>query len=132
MPLAQRPVGDSTTSKVLDALQSRSAKTAASVLAAAASAAVLGWAIISGIRTRSWPGSREGQRGHGGHGVRAAAHPDTPAAALRRKLDEVLHALPEADDRLISLESSPGERIANVERRRSDLRDHANSEIWME
>ena len=43
-------------------------------------------------------------------------------AALQLKLDEIPHALPSADDRLINLEAAPaGDRLA-VERRHSALR----------
>jgi low affinity Fe/Cu permease len=45
--------------------------------------------------------------------------------ALQHKLDEVLHALPLADDRLIHLESAPESELLAVEVRHAALRDDA-------
>jgi low affinity Fe/Cu permease len=46
--------------------------------------------------------------------------------ALHHKLDEVLHALPDADDRLIKLESASDSELGEVETRHSALRDGAH------
>ena len=43
--------------------------------------------------------------------------------ALHRKLDEVLHALPEADDRLMKLESASDSELGAAELRHTTLRD---------
>ena len=47
-------------------------------------------------------------------------------AALHHKLDEVLHALPEADDRLIKLETASDSELVEVELRHIALRDDAH------
>jgi low affinity Fe/Cu permease len=46
--------------------------------------------------------------------------------ALHHKLDEVLHALPDADDRLIKLESASDSEVVEIERRHTALRDDAH------
>jgi len=46
--------------------------------------------------------------------------------ALHHKLDEVLHALPEADDRLIRLETASDSELVEVELRHIALRDDAH------
>jgi low affinity Fe/Cu permease len=123
---SQRPIGDSLGSRVVHSLQSLSARAAASALAAAASIVVLVWALASGRPDRIvlWF-----------EGVATAVtlvmvfvlqHTQTrQQLALQHKLDEILHALPEADSRLISLESASVEDIAAVEQRHSALRDEA-------
>jgi len=45
--------------------------------------------------------------------------------AIQRKLDEVLHALPTADNRLISLESASEDDLVAVEARHSALGSEA-------
>ncbi len=45
--------------------------------------------------------------------------------ALHHKLDEVLHALPEADNKLIKLESASDSELGEVEIRHTALRDDA-------
>lgn len=123
---AQRLIGDSIGSKIVHSLQSLSSRAAASALAAAASVGVLVWALTAGEPDRIliWF-----------EGVASAVtlvmvfvlqHTQTrQQAALQRKLDEILHALPGADSRLISLESASDEDIAAVEQRHSALREES-------
>ncbi len=124
----RRRVGDTATSKTLHALQSLSARSGAAALAAAGSTAILAWAVASGRpdHVLTWFESVSSavtlvlvftlQHTHA-----------RQQSALHRKLDELLHALPNADDRLISLESASGDDLMAVEQRHSELRDQATS-----
>ncbi|WP_407343595.1 low affinity iron permease family protein [Pengzhenrongella phosphoraccumulans] len=117
------PVGDSPFSRILHVVQSLSSKTSASALAIGVSAGVLAWAVDSWHPDQilAWFGAIAGAITL--TMLFVLQHTQTrQQAALQLKLDEILHALPSADDRLISLESAPaGERLA-VERRLSALR----------
>jgi len=123
---SQRPVDSSFASRLLHWFQVISAKAYISVLVALACAAFLAWAAVSNHRDTIllWFGS-----------VAAAItvvmvfvlqHTQSrQQEALQHKLDEVLHALPLADDRLIHLESAPESELREVEQRHAALRDEA-------
>ena len=107
-------------------LQSLSSRTAASALAAGASLVVLGWALTSGRHDRIVFWFEAVAAAVTMVMVFALQHTQTrQQAALQRKLDEILHALPEADGRLINLESASDEDIAAAERRHSAIRNEA-------
>jgi low affinity Fe/Cu permease len=123
---SQGPIGDSLGSRVVHSLQSLSSRTAASALAAGASIIVLAWALASGRPDRIVLWFESVATAITLVMVFVLQHTQTrQQAALQRKLDEILHALPEADSRLINLESASGEDIAAVEQRHSVLRDEA-------
>jgi len=115
-------------SKVLHVLDFVSSKPAAAALAASLSAVALLWAWLS-----EDPETILGWY----EGVASAVilvmvfmlqHTQTrQQLALQLKLDAVLDALPNADNRLIGLESSSDEHIKSVKDRHSDLHDEANS-----
>lgn len=127
MTAKRPPVDASAVSRSLHFLTAWSSKSSASAMSAVASVVVLGSAL-------------------------AARHPDTilvwfdaaagavalmmvfvlqhtqtrQQEALHHKLDEVLNALPEADNRLIRLESASDSEIVEVELRHTALRDDAH------
>jgi low affinity Fe/Cu permease len=125
---ARRPPADvSAASRTLHFVTAWSAKPAASAIAAAASLVVIVAALIS----------REPERVLAWFAAVAGAvtlvmvfvlqHTQTRLQeALHHKLDEVLHALPDADDRLIKLESASDSELGEVETRHSALRDGAH------
>jgi low affinity Fe/Cu permease len=128
VPPTPPSVADSTWSKVLHALQALSSKAAASAAAAAVSGAVLAWAIASRHPDRVLLWFEGSASAITLVMVFVLQHTQTrQQVALQRKLDEVLHALPNADDRLISLESGSGHDMAAAEQRHSALREQAHS-----
>lgn len=128
MPHNRHPVAAKPSSQVLHVLHFLSAKPAAASLVAAASAAVLTSAAISS-RTDgilSWYEAIAGAITL--VMVFVLQHTQTrQQVALQLKLDAVLHALPEADNRLISLESASDRDIMAAEARHSDLLDHPHA-----
>ena len=122
-PMSVKPA-----SKVLHALDFFSSKTAAAALAATLSAVALVWAWLSDDPevVLGWY-----------EGLASAVilvmvfllqHTQTrQQVALQLKLDAVLSALPDADNRLISLESSSDEHIKAVKELHSEILDEANS-----
>lgn len=108
------PLHDSKASSVLRWLQGLSARASSAAVAAAVSTIALVWAALSSDeRVLTWF-----------EGVASAVtlvmvfalqHTQTrEQAALQRKLDELLRALPGADAGLVQLESSDGSDIAAV------------------
>lgn len=123
---SQRLIGDSRGSRAVHSLQALSSRTAASAVAAAASIVVLVWGLASGRPARILLWFEAVAAAITLVMVFVLQHTQTrQQAALQRKLDEILHALPEADSRLINLESASEEDIARVEQRHSVLRDEA-------
>jgi low affinity Fe/Cu permease len=114
-------------SRAIHLLSAVSAKAAASAIALIASTLVLGWALlapdpdpiliwfaaIAGAVTLVM--------------VFVLQHTQTrQQEALHHKLDEVLHALPGADSRLIKLETASDSELVEVELRHAALRDDAH------
>jgi low affinity Fe/Cu permease len=111
-------------SRALHRLQSLASTTAASLVAASLSALILAWAIDSGSRARIllWF-----------EGVASAVtvvmvfvlqHTQTRhELALQRKLDEILRAIPTADNRLINLEGAPEEDLEAHTRRYAAIKE---------
>ena len=126
---ATRPPPDaSPVSRTLHFLTARSSNAAASTFAAAASAVVFGSAISSRHTNRIlvWFAAVAGALTL--VMVFVLQHTQTRQQdALHHKLDEVLHALPDADDRLIKLESASDSEVVEVERRHTALRDDAHT-----
>jgi low affinity Fe/Cu permease len=124
----RRPPPDaSPTSRTLHVLTAWSSKAAVSSFAAAASAVVFGSAIASRHPDTIlvWFAAAAGALTL--VMVFVLQHTQTRQQdALHHKLDEVLHALPEADDRLIKLESASDSELVEVERRHTALRDDAH------
>jgi low affinity Fe/Cu permease len=126
-PVKRLPRDVSPVSRGIHVLSSWSSTTAATALALVASLVVLGWALLSpdSDRILIWFA-----------GVTSAVvlvmvfvlqHTQTRQQdALQRKLDEVLHALPGADDRLIKLETASASELVEVELRHTALRDDAH------
>jgi len=124
---SHRPVHSSKASRILHTFQVLSAKAYVSALVALICAGFLLWAAISTDTDTIllWFGS-----------VVAAItvvmvfvlqHTQSRQQdALQHKLDEVLHALPLADDRLIHLESAPESELQAVEKRHAELREDAH------
>jgi low affinity Fe/Cu permease len=122
-PMSVKPA-----SRVLHALDFFSSKASAAALAAVVSTVALVWAWVSDEPEviLAWY-----------EGVASAVvlvivfllqHTQTrQQVALQLKLDAVLNALRNADNRLISLESSSDEHIKEVKDRHSEILDQANS-----
>ena len=122
----RRPVGDTTGSKTLHGLQELSSKTWAAALAAFASAGVLTWAVASGRPDRILLWFEGAASAVTLVMVFVLQHTQgRQQLAIQRKLDEVLHALPTADNRLISLESASEDDLVAVEARHSALGSEA-------
>ena len=128
MTAARRSPSDaSAVSRGLHLLSAWSSKAAASALAAAASVLVLGWALVSRDPDQIliWFAAVAGAVTL--VMVFVLQHTQTrQQEALHHKLDEVLHALPEADDRLIRLETASNSELVEVELRHTVLRDDAH------
>lgn len=120
------PPDISVVSRALHALQTWSSKAEISAIAAVASLVVLGWALVSrnpGL-ILAWFAAVAGAVTL--VMVFVLQHTQTrQQEALHHKLDEVLHALPAADSRLIKLESASDAALVEVERRHTALRDDA-------
>jgi low affinity Fe/Cu permease len=105
-------------------MQSLSARASAAAWAAAVSVAVLGWAFFSDNRAGILTWFEAAASAVTLVIVFVLQHTQTrEQIALQRKLDEVLHALPAADDRLIQLESATGDDIAAAAKRHGDIRN---------
>jgi low affinity Fe/Cu permease len=103
-----------------------SSKAAASAIATVASVVVLAWAVVSHDRDQIlvWFAAVAGAVTL----VMVFVLQHTQARhqeALHHKLDEILHALPEADSRLINLETASYSELVEVEVRHAALRDDA-------
>ena len=124
---AKRPPADvSAVSRTLHFLTAWSSKTAASALAAMASVVVLAAALAA----RSPDPILFWFAGVAGAVtlvmVFVLQHTQTrQQEALHHKLDEVLHALPKADDRLMKLESASDAELVEIERRHAAQREDA-------
>ncbi len=104
-----------------------SSKPVATALALVASLVVLGWAVLSPDTDRIliWFAAVAGAIVL--VMVFVLQHSQTRQQdGLQLKLDEVLHALPEADDRLIKLETASDSELGEVELRHTALRDDAH------
>ena len=129
MPQTRHPASVKAGSKVLHGLQFFSSKTSAAALAAAASAAVLLWASISDRADGILRWYEAVASAVTLVMVFLLQHTQTRQQvtlqlnSTQLKLDAVLHALPNADNRLISLESASDAHILAVEERQSELLD---------
>jgi len=125
---AKRPTPDvSAVSQAIHLLSGWSAKAAATALALIASLVVLGWALLSRDTDQilMWFAAAAGAVTL--VMVFVLQHTQTRQQdALHHKLDEVLHALPEADNRLIKLETASDSELVEVELRHIALRDDAH------
>ena len=121
----KRPPADvSPLSRTLHLLTAWSSKAAASAIAVLSSLVVLVWALASQYPDKIlvWYAAVSGAVVL--VMVFVLQHTQTrQQEALHRKLDEVLHALPEADDRLMKLESASDSELGAVELRHTTLRD---------
>jgi low affinity Fe/Cu permease len=125
---AKRPPADvSAVSRTLHVVTAWSAKPAASAIAAVASLVV----IVAALASRepetilAWFAAVAGAVTL--VMVFVLQHTQTrQQEALHHKLDEVLHALPDADDRLIKLESASDSELGEIEIRHTALRDGAH------
>ncbi len=109
-------------------MQSLSARASAAAWAAAVSVAVLAWALVSNHRQGILTWFEAVASAITLVIVFVLQHTQTrEQIALQRKLDEVLHALPAADDRLIQLEAATGEDIAAASQRHGEMRNRADS-----
>jgi low affinity Fe/Cu permease len=121
------PYDASAVSRTIHALSAGSAKTAASAIAVITSTVVLGWALLARdpdpilIWFAAFAGAVTLVM------VFVLQHTQTrQQEALHHKLDEILHALPEADSRLIKLETASDSELLDVEVRHTALRDDAH------
>jgi len=125
---AKRPPSDvSPVSRVIHSLSGWSSRAVATALASVASLVVLAWALLSRDPDQIliWFAAVAGAVTL--VMVFVLQHTQTrQQAALHHKLDEVLHALPEADDRLIKLETASDSELVEVELRHIALRDDAH------
>jgi low affinity Fe/Cu permease len=113
-------------SRAIHLLSAVSAKAAASAIAVIASTVVLGWALLARDPDQIliWFAAVAGAVTL--VMVFVLQHTQTrQQEALHHKLDEVLHALPGADSRLIKLETASDSELVEVEQRHSALRDDA-------
>ena len=125
---AKRPPADvSAASRTLHRLTAWSSKAAASGIAAVASLVVLVWALVSRdpdpilVWFAAVAGSVTLVM------VFVLQHTQTrQQEALHHKLDEVLHALPDADDRLMKLETASDSQLTEVELRHTAQREEAH------
>jgi low affinity Fe/Cu permease len=109
-------------------MQGLSARAAAAAWAAAISAAILIWAVVSRDQQRVLTWFEAVTSAVTLVLVFGLQHTQTrEQVTLQRKLDEVLHALPGADDRLIKLESAAGDDIAAASERHGEMRKQADS-----
>jgi low affinity Fe/Cu permease len=122
-----RQRGDGPASRTLHWMQSLSARASAAAWAAAVSVAVLGWAVVSDDQTRILTWFEAVASAITLVIVFVLQHTQTrEQVTLQRKLDEVLHALPGADDRLIQLESATGDDIDAAAERHGEIREQAD------
>jgi low affinity Fe/Cu permease len=126
-PVKRSPLDASAVSRAIHVLSTASSKAAATATAAIASSVVLGWAVLSPDTDQilMWFAAVAGAVTL--VMVFVLQHTQTrQQEALHHKLDEVLHALPEADSRLIRLETAPDSELVEVELRHIALRDDAH------
>jgi low affinity Fe/Cu permease len=127
MTSAKRSPSDaSAVSRTIHVLSAGSSKAAASAMAAIASTVVLGWALLARDPDQIliWFAAVAGSVTL--VMVFVLQHTQTrQQEALHHKLDEILHALPEADSRLIKLETASDSELVEVELRHTALRDDA-------
>jgi low affinity Fe/Cu permease len=126
-PAKRSPSDASLVSRALHVLSAWSSKAAASATAAIASTVVLGWALLarSPDQILIWFAAIAGAVTL--VMVFVLQHTQTrQQEALHYKLDEVLHALPEADSRLIKLETASDSEVVEVELRHTALRNDAH------
>lgn len=117
-------VNRSPMSMVLHRLQSMASTTAASVVAATLSVLVLVWAIESGSRARILLWFEAIASAVTVVMVFVLQHTQTrQELALQRKLDEVLRAIPTADNRLINLEGASDEDLEAHSERYAALKE---------
>jgi len=117
----------SAVSRAIHLLSAASAKAAASAVAVIASVVVLVWALLSRDPDQIliWFAAVAGAVTL--VMVFVLQHTQTrQQEALHHKLDEVLHALPGADSRLIKLETASDSELVEVELRHAALRDDAH------
>lgn len=128
MTPAKRPPPDvSPVSRAIHLLSGWSSKPAATALALIASLIVLGCALLSRDTDQILIWFAAGAGAVTLVMVFVLQHTQTRQQdALHHKLDEVLHALPEADDRLIRLETASDSELVEVELRHIALRDDAH------
>jgi low affinity Fe/Cu permease len=120
------PSDASAVSRPLHVLSAWSSKAATAAIAAVASVVVLGWALLSRDPDQIliWFAGVAGSVTL--VMVFVLQHTQTrQQEALHHKLDEVLHALPEADNKLIKLETASDSDLVEVELRHAALRDDA-------
>jgi low affinity Fe/Cu permease len=125
---AKRPPPDvSPVSRAIHSLAGWSSTAVATALALVASLLVLGWAVLSRDTDQILIWFAAGAGAVTLVMVFVLQHTQTRQQdALHHKLDEVLHALPEADDRLIKLETASDSELVEVELRHIALRDDAH------
>jgi len=129
MATRQLPRDASSVSRTLHFLSALASTSAASATAALASAVVLVGALVSGDRNQIliWFAAIAGSVTL--VMVFVLQHTQTRhQEVLQHKLDEILHALPDADDRLIKLETASDSELIEVELRHSALRDDAHDD----
>jgi low affinity Fe/Cu permease len=127
MPAKRPPPGVSSVSRAIHVLSGWSSRGGATALAMVASLVVLAWALLSRDTDQIliWFAAVAGAVTL--VMVFVLQHTQTREQdALHHKLDEVLHALPKADDRLIKLETASDSELVEVELRHSALRDDAH------
>jgi low affinity Fe/Cu permease len=126
-PAKRTPPDVSPVSRAIHLLSGWSSKAVATALAMVASLVVLGWALLSRDTDQIliWFAAAAGAVTL--VMVFVLQHTQTRQQdALHHKLDEVLRALPEADDRLIKLETASDSELVEVELRHIALRDDAH------
>ena len=127
MTSTRPPVDVSVASRTLHFLTAWSSKAAASAIAALVSVAVLVWAFASPDTDTILVWYAAGAGAVTLVMVFVLQHTQTrQQEALHHKLDEVLHALPGADDRVMRLETASDTELVEVERRHAALRDEAH------
>lgn len=117
-------VDGSPMSRALHRLQSLASTTATSVVAACVSALLLAWAIESGSRARILLWFEAIASAVTVVMVFVLQHTQTrQELALQRKLDEILRAIPTADNRLINLEGASDEDLEAHAQRYAALKE---------
>ncbi len=110
-------------------MQALSSRASAAAWAAAVSVGALSWALVSSNQDRILAWFEALASAVTLIIVFVLQHTQTrEQITLQRKLDEVLAALPGADDRLIQLESARGDDIAAAADRHGALRDQAEQD----
>jgi low affinity Fe/Cu permease len=125
---AKDPAPDvSAFSGAIHLLSAWSSRSVATALALAVSLVVLGWALLSRDPDQILIWFAAGAGAVTLVMVFVLQHTQTRQQhALHHKLDELLRALPDADDRLIKLETASDSELVEVEQRHIALRDDAH------